>query len=493
MLVQVGDESLESVPQMERVRRELLDAARRFYGELEEGAGGSVELRRRRADVGIALAGLDAIVGERGSEEAGLLGAIAELEELVAGEGAGEAERGPLGLALVRLGLLRVEQGRAAECLKLLDRAEAVLSESAELDAGRRAYLELLFTRSTALRALGRTSEAETVIEDAVALGRACFEADPDDRKLFWRFSGLLHERGQVLLDVDPELAVEPMQETLELVRTRLEREPLDVYLRMRFCEASSNLGNTLSRLGRHEEALAVTEAGEAMATDMARDFPTVARYRDVLAVLRFNRATQLGWLGRHEEALSAHEAAVETLALLAAEVGTPRARHRWGAALGGLGGVLQELGRHEEALAVLERAIEVQRGVVADEPTSAEYGFHLGIALMSRGSTIVLLGRTASVPETFDEALPLLAPNPAAQHYLATQWIETARVLELDGGPFGELGGPKRVELVERCQDGALRALAAAIENGWDGDLSGAEWDPVRERPEFQALAGGS
>jgi serine/threonine protein kinase len=488
MLVQVGDESLESVPQMERVRRELLVAARRLYGELEAGAGGSAELRRRRADVGIALAGLDAIAGERASEEAGLLAAIAELEDLAATEP--EESGGPLGLALVRLGLLRKEQGRVAESLALLERAEAALDRSGGPDANR-TRLELLFARSNALRALGRITEAEAVIEDAIAAGRACVEADPDDRRVFWRFTGLLHERGQVLLDLDPARAVEPMQETLELVRTKLEQDPLDVYLRSRFCEASSNLGNALSRLGRHEEALAVTQEGEARATDLVRDFPTVGRYRDVLAVLRFNRATQLGWLDRNEEALSAYEDAVETLAVLAQQVGTPAARHKWAGALGGLGGALQELGRHAEALAVLERAIEVHRGVVAAEPASGQYRLHLGIALMSRGSTVVLLGRTESVPETFDEALPLLASNPVAQQYLATQWIETAKAIEHDDEHFGELGAWKRVELVERCQAGALRALEAAVDNGWRGDLTGAEWGPVRERPEFQALVG--
>jgi hypothetical protein len=126
----------------------------------------------------------------------------------------------------------------------------------------------------------------------------------------------------------------------------------------------------------------------------------------------------------------------------------------------------------------------------VAEEPASPQYRFHLGIALMSRASTAVLLGRTESVPETFDEALPLLAMDPAAQHFRATQWIETARALEHDADHFGYLGDLKRVELIERCHSGALRALEAAARNGWRGDLTGGEWDPVRERPEFEALA---
>ena len=108
-----------------------------------------------------------------------------------------------------------------------------------------------------------------------------------------------------------------------------------------------------------------------------------------------------------------------------------------------------------EDSRVPVARAVEVHRRVVAAEPNSPFYRYHLGIALINQGAQVGWDGDYDKLAELLEEALPLIA-------------------------------------LVERCHLGALAALESALEHGFRDAhqlRTAAVWEPLRDRPEFEDL----
>lgn len=490
----VADENLVHVPQLEQVRRELLDAAHRLYGDLESRPGGGAAVTRARASVGLSLAALDLLLGNRSEAERGLRAQIERMGELVDSEAATSADHGRLVVALIRLAPLRTEAGHAQEALELLDRAQECLGEAtyARYDMLQKVGLELLIHRSRALTALGRADEALETNDISIEACRDLCAAYPEDTEARRLLSGLVSEKGQVLVSTDVERALELLEEAYELLDDVIAQDPSSI-ARSNQCDASVNLVEALMRLGRHEDALAVAQDGVRSASELLRDFPTLDRVREGFGVLLMNEAVALGTLERHEEALAPLSAAIEIFEeLVEDEPETANLLNELGGALTNHGAILQLLGRNEESVEPMERAVEIHRRVVATQPDNPFFLYHYGVALFNWGSTrFAVHGVREAAFDQLDEALPLLAGNPDIQHHLASYWMEIAGDIEGDD----ELALDERTQILERCHTAALNALAAAIANGFrdTSSLGSAPvWEPIRHTPEFEALLDG-
>jgi len=189
-------------------------------------------------------------------------------------------------------------------------------------------------------------------------------------------------------------------------------------------------LGMALSRLGRHEDALASFERAIAAAPDFAD--------------AHGNRASALMELGRLEEACADYERAV---ALQPASIGD------WL----NLGTVLHRLGRHDDAIAAYDRVLALQAGIPE--------------AHFNRGNVLAQLARYDEALASYDRALAINrryadALNARARVLLQLGRIEGAvanveEALALAPDRFGLL--TRMVDtLVARGQ--AARALPAVI-----------------------------
>ena len=198
--------------------------------------------------------------------------------------------------ALHLFGLLRLQQGRPADALPLLERALAAEPRSPEA----------LANAAGALIALGRPAEALQKLDALVALR-------PAD-------AAVAYNRGVVLeaLRRDDEAALSYRQ----ALRNFANHGP-----------AQFNLGNLLAKAARYDEAVACYDKVLALAPG----------HRDALN----NAGNALAKLGRHAEALSRFDRA------LARQPNDPRTLLNRASAL-------KELRRYGEALADYQRALEL-------------------------------------------------------------------------------------------------------------------------------------
>ena len=143
-----------------------------------------------------------------------------------------------------------------------------------------------------------------------------------------------------------------------------LELDPHDVV-------AWTNKGNSLTSLGRHEEALDFFD--KALALDPHN------------AVAWYNKGVCLGSLGRHEEAIHCYDKVLEL---------DPRDAHTWT----NKGNSLYSLGRYEDAVHCYNKALE--------------FDPHDVVALTNKGNSLTSLGRHEEALGFFNKALALDAHN---------------------------------------------------------------------------------
>ncbi len=190
--------------------------------------------------------------------------------------------------------------------------------------------------------------------EDARRCYQRVLQRDPAHFNALCLLSGLCAQSGQ------GELAV-------SLIRRALRGAPSGPMAAVALAAAHSNLGNVLTALGRHDEALASHDKAVALQPRNAQ--------------CHVNRGAVLFQLGRTRDALASFETA---LAL----------DGRDAAALFSRGAALDALGRSAEALASYDRAIALR-------PDHAP-------AWVNRGLSLFKLGRVADALESYDRAMAL-------------------------------------------------------------------------------------
>jgi tetratricopeptide (TPR) repeat protein len=162
-----------------------------------------------------------------------------------------------------------------------------------------------------------------------------------------------------------------------------------------------SSLGNRLSELRRHAEALAVIEEASTIRRNLAATDP--ARYRPELAGSLISRGAALAALGRHAEALAAdQEAAVIWREL--DETDPVLYRPDLAASLANLSQRLFALRRYAEALQVTGEGAAILRDLAAADPD--RYTPDLARWLDNLGVFLSELSRSAEALQVTEEAL---------------------------------------------------------------------------------------
>jgi tetratricopeptide (TPR) repeat protein len=200
--------------------------------------------------------------------------------------------------AMHLLGLLKLDDGKPAAALRLLEAAVKATPNAPQL----------LSNLGRALSALNRDDEALAVIDRSLTLAPESFES--------------LNIRGNVLLKINRA------DEALAVFERALRIEP-------RLLAARANLGSALAQLGRFEEALA--------------HFDAVLAAHPNHAETHLNRANVLASLGRASDALTAYARALDV-------------RPDYLRAQLGRGVALQALNRHEEALAAFAIVLKADK-----------------------------------------------------------------------------------------------------------------------------------
>ena len=265
----------------------------------------------------------------------------------------------------------------------------------------------------------GQIRQAQRTFEDAIQLYRPLAAANlaefgPDLalalNSLGSQLAGLGHR----------EEALNAAEESLR-IRRRLadpaafeHQFPESVYVQHRLAESLTSVGNRLSAMGRHEQAVLAAAEGVQIRRRLAAAEP--AAFEPNLAIELSNFGNQLAGLGRRQEALSAAEEAVQIRRRLAAA--NPAAfEDGLAGELNNLGLRLSDMGRRQEALSVAQEAVQVFRRLVDANTASFEPG--LARSVDNLGQRFSDVGRREEALAAAEEAIQirqrLAAANPAS------------------------------------------------------------------------------
>jgi tetratricopeptide (TPR) repeat protein len=226
------------------------------------------------------------------------------------------------------------------------------------------------------------------------------------------------------------------------------------------------NVGVALAELGRLPEALAADGEAVAIRRELAAADPD--RYRPDLAFALTNLAQRLFAMARSAQALQAtEEAAAIYQELAAADPG--RYRADLAISLDALGIRFSALGRYAEALPVTEQAAAIHRELAAADPD--RYRPYLAQSLGNLGVSLSEMGRSAEALPVTEEALVIRRELAAAS---PDRWRpELATTLDNLSSQLSELG--HFAEALPFIEEALIihQDLAAAGSDRWRPDLA--------------------
>jgi serine/threonine protein kinase/tetratricopeptide (TPR) repeat protein len=472
-LMRVGQVSLNEVPRMEPIQRQLLDDARAFSEELarvdpdEAGAG-------ERS--GIALLRLAQIEDQLGRHAEALKHADASIAALLPLS----AKTPHLALAPafhVRAQSLHV-LGRNEEALAAANEASAkfvmAVGEAASADSHLlRARIESL--RSELLFYMGRVEEGIAVLRTTIAEQRAALERDPEDG-VRSRLADLLSTLGLELgetgrLDESRDVLIE----SVALAEDCLTRDPLARERRASLAASCLSLGAVQARSRHMPEAMESTRRAIELFTTLVRDFPATPDFSKELDSSRMSLAAMLGEApeGRQEAGVILREVIASLESTCATRDPSPQCRARLALAIGGLGPLLAP-DDPDAALAMFRRAVDEMQPVLAAEPDnpqwrsqSAEWLAWIAFMQAKKGEIRESIG-------TLARSSDLMPHEWRARRSVAGRWSAFARFAE----KADDLTAEERAALRSDCLKHGLAALREAGEKGYDdvADLRGSK-----------------
>lgn len=500
LLARVGAVSLEDVPQMEPVRRELLEDALEFYGRFDEQASRDSSVRLRaaitRRRVAMIREELGDLVGARAS-------ARAAVEELRALEELDDAPPGlaqPLCSALAQLGGVLLAMGDFAQAeaalRELLTRLERVADEPQHAAFVRRQAATTRQHLAYVLRDSGREAEAVEEARRALELFCSDSEATIDADDLYASGVACLSLAVMRLGRAPAEQSQRELASAVELLRTASERAPSDPRRRESLASALGNLGVFLSRQTLDERRrFAGFDARTALAEsvqiylELIADFPLRALYRAGLQSSSNNLCVHLARQGRLSDARPYANHALAAARMLV-ELAPQSADHhsQLGSALSNLARMDWLEGKAEQALEGLERARGEIEFALAGEPQNAAFAEQLRQWRSTHVEVLHTLGRWAQKLEALRE-FERRDADRNVRLWIVEHKAQCVELLAVDS----ELDEGERERLSAELMDETVAGLRELVGAGVKlASIANSEkFAPLRGWPSFEALIG--
>ncbi len=494
MLTTVGADDLRGVPQLEPVRRKLLERALQFYRELEADYPVDAGLRREQGRTHRSIAMLLRELGRDDQARPLFEESLAELQALVASPGATPEARHEYAAALCELARLDYQQARNDDAaLHWGEAAELLEQLAAEVTVPP----EWVFDHASALVGLGLLASQEGAGPQALAHYRRAADllapvaaARPSDTQYASLRADALNKASLICSNAGRnDEATRLLAEAWASFEQLLAIDATDDSLRNRALECASNYGNVLSAGSDRALAEATLQRGCSLARGLVREFPENPDYGMRCSIIELNLVTELGIQERFAEAQPIAREAVTRLERLAAE--QPERSDipfYLGAAHGIASAIHLSLGELDEALVEAQSGVASGRASQQDFPEDPGVSGQLSAALSQLADVQRARGDLDEALATLDESLSRAGQRPEVL-YQALETLARAAVAarDADDRPAGE-----RDALRGEFEERALVTLRAALDSGYT-DLERLRTRPdfatLRERPEFQEL----
>jgi serine/threonine-protein kinase len=459
MLTKLGEEGLADTPQMELVRREMLDQAGRFYQTLHNERGDDP---RTRADVSMSavrLGDVETLIGEDAKAEGHYGEAIAGLTALRARDGADRALRRDLARAYHARGLLLRKLNRADEAERDLREALKLRDDLARgagaSEDDRRARTDTLYFLAALHAKAGRDEVARLEYDQAIQAQEALAGSPAgtvDDRRRLGRYlnnlANLLREKLGMLAE-----ATAVYRKALEVQEAVVALRPAVAFYRY---ELAKTNGNLYTILGGGPPAKKYATRELQLAQRLVRDFPRVPDYRCVVATSESNVGKLLFLDQQSGEALPKMDKAIEIAGRLVRDF-PERVEYRevLAASLLNRGALALANDQLTKAEPDLVQAVETLKPVVSRKEPPPEDVLTLVFALNNLAQVHRKLDQKDRALKDFDDTIAALEPlardHPDRREYqsaLATALYNRGKLLQ-DTGQF------------ERSEGDLFRAVA--------------------------------
>jgi tetratricopeptide (TPR) repeat protein len=383
MLTEVGQEWLNNVPQMEPVRRTLLEKALHFYERFVQDKPTDPMLRRDAARARHRLADIYTMLGLREQARLAYRETIHLLETLTEEFPDQPDHRHYLAISYDYLAeLCRISGEHLDEAEPAYHKALDIQAHlAAEFPAEPKHRQELSRADNNLgifLQDAGRVNEAEGCFREATRLLSELAAQFPAAAVYRDELARTQINLG-VLLKNDPQRSAEAeaaFRRAIELLSELVRQHPESRDYRYKLAVSRLDMGNLLLRdAARREDAadyyLQTREALERLVSD----FPSIPQYREELANSQHCLASVFGLMQCFDQAETAEQHAITILRSLC-EASPRNARYQslLAIALGGCGWMRMEQGDAAEAQRYVEEAIVRQQAAVAANPHNADY-----------------------------------------------------------------------------------------------------------------------
>ncbi|MFO0984453.1 MAG: serine/threonine-protein kinase [Planctomycetota bacterium] len=490
MLTRLGAERLENVPQVQSVRREMLEDALRFYrGFLAEKLADPA-LREQAAEVHRRIGDVALLLGETAQAQAAFA-AEREMLEQLASEFADEPRFSrSIASSLSQTANTYQREGKLEQAqsfyTQALARYDALVSRDPEhADCGRDQAVVLgavgLIDYQT-----GRLEQAEAVLGRAIGvLDELRAGSDANDyvslQAADWNELAVVH-RGQHRLD-----QAEADHRRAIALRERLcAAEPGNALWRYELGESRVNLGFLLTSEERCAEAQEPLGDALDLYEGLARDYPDVPKYRYGVFAAALNLSNALYGTKDDDEAEEHLQQALTTARQLSHDhPEIPDYVSGLGTALGNLAEIENGRGAHEAARSLAQESIQAHEQTLRASPAHPNYVYQLACAKVQLARALSL-----GLPEEAIAIVKTLPKPPFANDLIV---LREAMLLIGQCAQAPSSGDhASQGARVAACACAAAELLELMLQHGfhdWRQLIAASDLAAIRDRDELQQV----
>jgi serine/threonine protein kinase/tetratricopeptide (TPR) repeat protein len=418
-------QQLEAVPHLQPLRKELLEAALRYYQTFLDQRAEDPKLRRELADTHRRVA---EIYSSRGSKPRALEAfekSLALYQELLRDNPGDVGLQEEAAWIQYRIG---THQPTVEASLKA-HRENLELLEPLVRDHPGSLYLRESRTANTnslaiAHRKMGHLDEALRSFERVCELQQQLADRYPDKPVLRKNLAIYVNNLGIYQSDMgQADAALQTFQRALDIRRKLAQAEPQNEKYQFDVAASSRDIGMVQSNTGRQQEALAAFEQARAIRERLAQANPGVTLYRNSLAASHRDVGQALQKLDRLDEARASFERSrVLQEELVKADPTVAQYQYDLAHCHFLAGDIHKEQAHRPEAVRAFRKAQELLEALIRRQPDNLDYSYILGLNLDSLGMTLQETGRTEEALVVLEQALAhqktAYGKAPKVRHY---------------------------------------------------------------------------
>jgi hypothetical protein len=409
LLGQVADVDLADIPQMEPVRKKLLERARSSYQQFFIQEEDDPRIRWGSARAQVRLGAIESLLGNLPKAEVALKDSAAELESLAKKDPSNVDYRRDLGRSYFILGMLLKDANRFSEGETKLREAIRLREEIAKLPNASSEDAEDLSNSRYQLGALlarrgSKAPEALTAY-DAAREGHEQLAKDHAEQpKYRIQLARIRNNLGMFQKDLGRRAESEAsFRAAIELLTPLVELKDVLPGPRWQFARASNNLGSLLldGRLDRPDEIESRLRRARDLLRTLVAEFPDVPHYPRELASVEYNLGLLATKTSHADQALVFYKESARLLEELKRQFpGFPAYRMKLDESQIAIGVTLAKT-TPDEAEGALKTALNDQSALLAEYPGVPEYQIVVGRSHFRLG--VLLVG--SNPPEAVRQA----------------------------------------------------------------------------------------